>query len=148
MLNINLSHFYESFWYLCLGHWGHRGCAEVTFSFLFKTPTIWVFTDSPGPQQSGFDIISWLGTPRTLRTPRVYRGHLVIFVSNPYNMGVYGLTRTPVIKIWHLCMGACLYYNSLGSRSEQGRPEGPILRVLHKATILPWHWWGKIGDIL
>ena len=44
-------------------------------------------------------------------------------VETPYNVGVYGLPWTPV----H--MYGCLYYNPLGSRSEQGRPEGPILRV-------------------
>ena len=57
--------------------------------------------DSPSPQQSGFDILSWLRTPRTLRTPRVCGGHLVFFVSNPYNMGVYGLPWPPAIRIWH-----------------------------------------------
>ena len=31
-------------------------------------------------------------------------------------------------------MYGCLYYNSLGSRSEQGRPEGPILRVKRKSN--------------
>ena len=80
---------------------GHPGFGKVTLSFLFPTPTIWVSTDSPGPQQPRFDILSWLGTPRTLRTPRVPGGHFVIFVSNPCNMGVYGLPWTPAIKIWH-----------------------------------------------
>ena len=32
-------------------------------------------------------------------------------------------------------MYGCLYYNSLGSGSEQGRPEGPILRVLQKMLM-------------
>ena len=32
-------------------------------------------------------------------------------------------------------MYRCLYYNSPRSRSEQGRPEGPILRVFHNACI-------------
>ena len=83
------------------GHWGPRGYAEVTLSFLFQTPKIWVSTDSPGPQQPRFDILSWLRTTWTLRTPRVCGGHFAFFVPNPYNMGVYGLPRTPATKIWH-----------------------------------------------
>ena len=66
-----------------------------------QIPVLWVSMDSPGHQQSGFDILSWLRTPRALRTPRVCGGHLVFFVSNPYNMGVYGLPWPPAIRIWH-----------------------------------------------
>ena len=40
------------------GHRGHRGYAEVTLPFLFHSPTIWVSTISPGPQQSRFGILS------------------------------------------------------------------------------------------
>ena len=57
--------------------------------------------NSPGPPQSRFDILSWLRTTWTLRTPRVTEGHFVFFVPNPYNMGVYGLPWTPTSKIWH-----------------------------------------------
>ena len=28
-------------------------------------------------------------------------GHFVFSVPNPYNMGVYGLPRTPAVKILH-----------------------------------------------
>ena len=185
---------------------------------------MWVPMNSPGPPQPRFDILSWPRTTWTLRTPRVPRGHFVLFVPNPYNMGVYELPWTPATKIWHfeltqdhldtedtegnqrslchLCfkplqyrclltplgpsnqdltfradsgpkghwgypevtvifgrnpynigvyrlpwtptiriwylythMYGCLYYNPLGSRSEQGRPEGPILRV----EIIAWN---------
>ena len=176
--------------------------------------------NSPGPPQSRFDILSWLRTTWTLRTPRVTEGHFVFFVPNLYNMGVYGLPWTPTSKIWdfeltqdhldpedtegnrrslrpfcsqplqygclwtpldpsnqdltfwansrppghrgyvevilpflfqtptiwatdspktyqlgydiylHKFFGTYISYNPLGSRSEQGRPEGPILRVI------------------
>ena len=56
--------------------------------------------NSPGPPQSRFDILSWLRTTWTLRTPRVCGGHFAFFVRNPYNMGVYGLPWTPAVKIW------------------------------------------------
>ena len=50
-----------------LGHWGHRGFAEVTWSFLFQTPTIWVSTDSPGSQQTRF---RWFGPWGQILGPR------------------------------------------------------------------------------
>ena len=58
---------YKSLLYGCLQT---EGNAEVTLSFLFATPTIWVSTDSPGHQQSRFAILSWLRTTWTLITPR------------------------------------------------------------------------------
>ena len=33
-----------------LWHWGHQGFGEVTWSFLFQNPSIWVSTDSTGPK--------------------------------------------------------------------------------------------------
>ena len=68
---------------------------------LLQNPTIWVSTDSPGPQQPRFDILSWLWTTWKLRTPRVPGGPFAIFVRNPNNMGVYRLPWTPAIAIWH-----------------------------------------------
>ena len=73
------------------GPWGY---AKVTLPFLFQTPTILVSMDSPGPQQTGFDILSWLKSPRTLRTPRVPGGHCH-FCSKPLQY-VYG-----AVKIQH-----------------------------------------------
>ena len=70
------------------GYWGHRGYAKVTLPFLFKTRTLWVFVDSPGPQQLRFIILSWLRTSWTLRPLRVCWGHSVFFVPNPYNLGI------------------------------------------------------------
>ena len=83
------------------GHWGHQGCLEVLLQFLLETPTICVSTDSPGPQQLQFDILSWLRTTCTLRTPGVRGGHFVYLVPNPYNMGVYGHPLTQAVKICH-----------------------------------------------
>ena len=45
-------------------------------------------------------------------------------------------------------MYGSLYYNSLGSRSEQGRPEGPILRVYLKGNIATQDLIGKDFAIL
>ena len=75
--------------------------ARRSFCHLLETPTIWVSTYSPGPQQSRFDILGWLWTPRTLRSPRVPGGPFAIFVRNPNNMCVYRLPWTPAIAIWH-----------------------------------------------
>ena len=33
--------------------------------------------------------------------PEGMRTSLIFFVPNPYNMGVYGLPGTPIVKIWH-----------------------------------------------
>ena len=68
-----------------------------------------------------------------MRTQRVYRGHLVIFVSNPYNIGVYGLTRTPVIKIGHLCMGAYITIPG-GAGASRGGPKGRFCEFIKKAS--------------
>ena len=68
---------------------------------LLQNPTMWVSTDSPGPQQSSFGILSGLRTTWALRTPRVTEGHFVLSVPNPCNMGIYGLPWTPATKIWH-----------------------------------------------
>ena len=70
------------------GHWCHRGYAEVTSSFLFATPTIWVSMDSPGHQQSRFGIFSWLKTTWTLMTPRS-----LLFCSKSQQ---YGCLQTPL----------------------------------------------------
>ena len=94
------------------GHWGHRGCPVVLVPFLLQTPTIWVSMDSPGPQQSEFDILSRL---RTLRTPRVCGGHFVYCVSNPNNVGVYRLPWTLAVRI-----GAHIWGPTLQS---PGKPE-------------------------
>ena len=90
---------------------------------------------SPQPQQSRFDILSCLRTPRTLRTPRLCRGHFFFFVSNPYNMGVYGLPRTPVIKIWHLCMDAFITI-PWGAGASRGGPEGRFCESLIKVNVV------------
>ena len=70
------------------GHWCHQG-----HFFLFQIPTIWVSTDSPGPKQSRFGILSWLRTTWTLGTLRVSGGYFAFFVPNPYNI-------LPGHKIW------------------------------------------------
>ena len=72
---------------------------KVTFIFS-QNPSIWVPLDYSRPRKSKWEILSWPGTPRTLRT-LTCGGHFVFFVPNPYNMGVYGLPGTPTVKIWH-----------------------------------------------
>ena len=55
--------------------------------------------DSPWPQQSRYYILSWLGTPRTLR---VCGGPFFILVTNSHNLSVYGLPLKQAIKIRQL----------------------------------------------
>ena len=113
-------------------------------SLLFQTPTIWVSTDSPGPQQPRFYFLSsemTLDPKDTEVTKDMQRLHCH-FSRNPYNVGAYRLPWTLAVRIWHLYkhIYGCLFYNPLGSRSEQGRPEGPILRVLYKAIMQNILW--------
>ena len=99
------------------GHWGHRGCAEFTSYFFSQYPTIWVSMDSHHPQLSRFDILSWLGTPRTLR---VCGGPFIISDTKPHNVKVYGLPWTTAIT-WE-------------PEQAFNDPKGPEVRV-----ILYWH---------
>ena len=71
----------------------HLDTDATKVTFLFQIPTIWVSTDSPGPKQSRFGILSWLRTTWTLGTLRVSGGYFAFFVPNPYNI-------LPGHKIW------------------------------------------------
>ena len=66
-------------------------------SFL-PTSTIWLSTDYPGPKQSRLYILSWLGTPRTLRT-RVCRGPSAFFVPPTILLKAEVLPVTPTIWV-------------------------------------------------
>ena len=81
------------------GRWEHRGCAEVPLWSLSMA------MDFPGAKQSRFNILSWLGTPRTLSKSW---GLFTIFSINTHNTGVYGLPWTPAFSEkaryqYHLC---------------------------------------------
>ena len=91
-----------------LRQFGHRGqilgpralWPQIHKTAIFsQNPSIWVSMDSPRTQQTRFDTLSWLGTPRPLRSPRVCGGLFIIFVTYHYNMVVYGLYWTPTIRI-------------------------------------------------
>ena len=86
---------------------------KPSLKFFDTKPTIWTPLDSSGPQETIWDILSWLGT---LRTPRVCRGHFVLFVPNPHNMGVYRLPWTSAVKFWHFE----LTQDHLGTEDTEG----------------------------
>ena len=91
---------------------------QIKKSALFSlNSTIWVY-GLAWPQQS---VLSWFGP----QIQSLQNGSLSSPLCQPSSFDIFELTFTH----------GCLYYNPLGSRSEQGRTEGPNLRVLIKSFI-------------
>ena len=131
---------------------------KVTFIFS-QNPSIWVPLDFSRPRKSKWEILSWPGTPRTLRT-LTCGGHFVFFVPNPYNMGVYGLPGTPTVKIWHLDRAdsgppghwwhrgyaevPLFFVLNPYNMSVYGLPWTPTVKLWHldrADSVPPGHWW-------
>ena len=75
--------------------------SHCLMSLLFQTPTIWVSTGSPGPQQPRFYFLSsemTLDPKGTEVTKDIQRLHCH-FSRTPYNVGAYRLPWTLAVRI-------------------------------------------------
>ena len=105
---------------------------------LLQNPTIWVSKDSPGPHRPRFDILSWLWTPRTLRSPRVPGGPFAILLETPT---IWVSTYSPgPQQSWFDILGWLWTPRTLRSPRVPGGPFAIFVRNPNNMCVyrLPW----------
>ena len=75
--------------------------SHCLMSLLFQTPTIWVSTDSPGPQQPRFYFLSSEMTldPKDIEVTKDIQRLHCHFSRTPYNVGAYRLPWALALRI-------------------------------------------------